>query len=79
MINRKKLTDKIDTLIGLEKELVPLFSKHITSSLPFSSLSESDRYLIMEEFKKRVNIQKKHVDILTRIKKDLMKGKKDVY
>ena len=43
MIKKANLLGKIDVLLDLDKGIVPLLNKHISSSLFFSVLKESER------------------------------------
>jgi hypothetical protein len=79
MIKKDTLSKKIDSLIELEESLIPLLNKHIASSLSFSNLKDSDRTTVLEYFKRLAIAQTKHVNILHEVKKELQRGKSDVY
>ena len=79
MIKKDKLSNQIEKLIDLEKGLIPLLNKHVSASLFFSNLKKNDREEIVEYFQNVVIAKTKHIEILNRIKGDIMKGKRDVY
>ena len=79
MIKKEKLAGKMDELIALEKRLIPLLNKHISSSLFFSNLKKSDRDKILAHFQDSVTTQTKHIETLANTKEDVLKGKANVY
>ena len=56
MIKKDKLLNQINMLIDLEKRLIPLLNRHISSSLFFSGLKESDRDAVLERFQNIVMV-----------------------
>ena len=70
---------QLDRVIKLENRLIPLFNKHISSSLFFSALKEAERAVIVGEFEKLAVSGSKHVEVLNSIKKEVEKGKNNVY
>jgi len=79
MIRKSELVKKIGTIIELEKSLIPLLNRHLTSTLFFSSLKAEERSAIIERFKKAAITQSKHINTLNDILEEAKKGKNDVY
>ena len=79
MIKKDKLLTQLSKLIELEKSLVPLLNKHISSSLFFSNLEKSKQKEIAEHFQKLVIAKKGHIEILNGIKSEVTRREKDVY
>jgi len=79
MIQKDKLLSRINELTDLEKSLIPLLNKHITSSLFFSGLNEDDRNMIVEYFQNLVITKTGHIERLADIKNDLTGRDKNVY
>ena len=79
MIKKDKLLKQIDAVTDLEKRLIPLFNKHISTSLFFSGLGEKERDSIKEQFQKIAISKTKHLEVLAGIKNEVTKGKNDVY
>jgi hypothetical protein len=79
MIKKEKLLGQINNLLGVEKAIVPLLNRHISSSLFFSALKEVDRRQILESFQNLAVTQAKHADILNSIKNEITKGENNVY
>ena len=79
MMQKEKLAASINKLMELEKNLVPLLNKHISSALFFSGLKKSESGAIMEEFKNKAMTQAKHIDVLKGIKEELARSKNNVF
>ncbi|MCQ9208786.1 MAG: hypothetical protein NG712_05355 [Omnitrophica bacterium] len=79
MIKKDKLLSQLNKLVELEKSLIPLLNKHISSSLFFSNLEKSKRQSIVEHFQKLVIAKKSHIEILDGIKSEVDRREKDVY
>ena len=79
MVKKDKLLHQIDKLIDLEKRIIPLLNKHISSSLFFSNLKEDDRKIMAENLQNIAIIKTKHLDVLNSIKDETTRGKSDVY
>lgn len=79
MIRKDKLLTKLDKLQELESRLIPLLDKHLSASLDFSQLSKEERDKTLEFLKSRVSVQKKHIESIKSIKKELIESEKNVY
>ncbi len=79
MLKKEKVIKGIESLINLEKRVLPLLNRHISSSLFFSELKESERNAILEAFQKIAVAQGKHSETLNQIKDEALKMKTDVY
>ncbi|MCF7871186.1 MAG: hypothetical protein K9L95_04270 [Candidatus Omnitrophica bacterium] len=79
MIRKNNLLNKLDRLLELERRLIPLLDKHLSTSLDFSRLSKGDRDLSLDFLKSRVNLQKKHIQLIESIKKEIEESKQNVY
>lgn len=79
MIKKDKLLNRINTLIDLEKKLIPLLNRHISSSLFFSKLKEDDRNAIIEYFQNLVITKTRHIEILNNIRDEVTGRQSDVY
>ena len=79
MIKKDKLLKHIDELINLEKSLIPLLNKHMSTSLFFSNLKKDEREEIVEYFQNQVIAKTKHIEILNGVKNEAARRKKDVY
>ena len=79
MIKKDKLLKQLNKLIELEKSLIPLLNKHISSSLFFSNLEKGKQKEIVEHFQKLVITKKSHIEILDGIKSEVSRREKDVY
>jgi hypothetical protein len=79
MIRKKKLIDKIKAALEIENRLIPLFNKHISSSLDFSKLKKQDKEAIIEKFQSYTLMLKKHINTLEDIEKTVEGGQRDVY
>ena len=79
MIRKEELLKQLDLLSALVKKAAPLLNKHITSSLSFSELTDAERDKIVDRFQDISVAQAKHVEILEQVKKEILKGNKDVY
>ncbi|MFA5337313.1 MAG: hypothetical protein WC330_03170 [Candidatus Omnitrophota bacterium] len=79
MIKKEKLLKELDSLVSLGKSKNPLLNKHISSSLFFSELKPQERKAILEKFQEISIAQSKHLEILSQIREEILKGKKDVY
>ena len=79
MIKKDKLLIQLNKLIELEKSIIPLLNKHISSSLFFSNLEKSKQKEIAEHFQKLVIAKKGHIEILSGIKSEVDRREKDVY
>jgi predicted transcriptional regulator len=53
--------------------------KHLSASLDFSQLSKDDRDASLDFLKSRVNLQKKHIQLIEDIKKEIEESDQDVY
>ena len=79
MVKKESLSESIEILTELEKNLVPLLNRHISSAIFFSGLKEAETSAMMEEFKNRAVIQSKHIEILKGIKKEIARSKNNVF
>lgn len=79
MVKRDKLLKQINELESLERRLIPLLNKHISSSLFFSRLKEKERNSMTEQLQNIAANKERHLEILGGIKNDVAKGKNDVY
>lgn len=79
MIKKDNLLNQISELESLEKRLIPLLSRQISSSLFFSNLKEKERNSIIEQLQSIAVNKKRHIEILNGIKEEVSKGEKDVY
>jgi len=79
MIKKEKLLGSIESVIEIQKNLVPLLNKHISSSLIASGLKKGDQTAIAETLQKIAVTKTKHIDMLNDIKAEIKKGKNDVY
>ena len=79
MIKKDKLLNQIDKLINLEKTLIPLLNKHISSSLFFSNLKGDEQKKVIEYFQSVVIAKTKHIEILNGVKAEVTRREKDVY
>lgn len=79
MIRKDKIIKKLDKLKELEKRLIPLLDKHLSTSLDFSQLGKEDRDKILEFLKNRAGMQKKHIQLIESINKELTESDKNVY
>jgi len=79
MIKKANLLGKIDELLAMDKSIVPLLNKHISSSLFFSVLKGPERKAILDNFQKMVITKTKHIEALNSIRSEIAKGKSDVY
>jgi len=79
MIKKDKLLNRMDKLINLEKSLIPLLNKHISSSLSFSNLKVDERKEIVEYFQNLVIAKTKHIEILNGVKTEVSRRERDVY
>ena len=79
MIRRQKLINQINLVMDIEKRLVPLFNKHISTSLNFSRLKKEDKKFTTEQFQIYALMIKKHTEILKAIKRDIESGERNVY
>ena len=79
MIKKANLLGKIDTLLTLDRTIIPLLSKHISTSIFFSVLKDSEQKAILEKFQNMVIVKTKHAEMLSGIKGEIAKGKSDVY
>ncbi len=79
MIKKDKLLKQIDELMNLEKSLIPLLNKHVSTSLFFSNLKKDEREEIVGYFQNQVIAKTKHVEILNGIKSEVARREKDVY
>lgn len=79
MIRKDKVKTEIDKIIDLKKNLIPLLDKHIASSLPFSSLSQKEKELILEKFRTFVVTQSKHLQLLSDIAEEIKRSSENVF
>ena len=79
MIKKDKLLKQIDDLISLEKSIVPLLNKHVSTSLFFSNLKKNEREEVIAYFQNLVIAKTRHIEILNMIKTGIGGSKKDVY
>jgi len=79
MIKKDKLLDRLNELMLLEKSLIPVLNRHISSSLFLSGLKEEDRKRIVEYFQSMAIRQTKHVEMLDELKDEVAGGNVDVY
>jgi len=79
MIKKDKLLNRTDKLMNLEKSLIPLLNKHISSSLSFSNLKVDERKEIVEYFQNLVIAKTKHIEILNGVKTEVSRRERDVY
>jgi hypothetical protein len=79
MIKRERLLKQLNRLLDMEKSLVPLLNKHVSSSLTFSDLSEADQSAFAARLQDMARIHERHVEELT-IMRDRAAGSDiDVY
>lgn len=79
MIKKDKLLVKIGAVTELEKRIIPLLNKHVSSSLFFSGLEKAERDAMVDGLQNIVINKTKHLDILNGIKDEITKGHSDVY
>jgi hypothetical protein len=79
MIRKDKLLNKVNQLLELEGRLIPLLDKHLSTSLGFSQLSKDEQDLSLDFLKGRVNLQKKHIQLIKSIKKEIEDSEQNVY
>ncbi len=79
MIRKDKLLNQINELTNLEKSLIPLLNKHMSTSLFFSNLKEDERKEIVDKFQNLVIAKTKHIEILNGVKDEIARRGKDVY
>lgn len=63
----------------MEKNLVPLLNKHVSSSISFSGLSESDQKMFTSKLQEMARIHERHVEELTIITKRATESDMDVF
>jgi len=79
MIKREHLIKQLNKLLDMEKSLVPLFNKHVSSSLAFSGLSDADQAVFTTRLQEMARIHERHVEALA-IMRDRTAGSDiDVY
>lgn len=79
MIKKDKFIKEIETLLNLQKSVVPLLNRHVSSSLFFSELKEEERSSMLVNFQRIAVKQAKHLEILNNIKEEALTKKTDVY
>jgi hypothetical protein len=79
MIRKNNLSNKLNQLLELEGRLIPLLNKHLSASLGFSQLNKDEHDLSLDFLKRRVNLQKKHVQLIESIKKEIENSEQNVY
>ncbi len=79
MIPKSDFIKKIDTVLKLKENLIPLVSRHIPSALSFSSLKPADKSAILEKFQAMATKQADHIETLVRIRDEISKGEKNAY
>jgi len=79
MIRKQKLLKELDGLLHLEKSLVPLLNKHVSSSISFSAIKKADFDVVMEGFQNIVIAKTKHIEMLEKIKREIERGDADVF
>ncbi|MCF7874921.1 MAG: hypothetical protein K9L87_05460 [Candidatus Omnitrophica bacterium] len=79
MIRKNNLSNKLNKLLELERSFISLLDKHLSASLDFSQLSKDDRDASLDFLKSRVNLQKKHIQLIEDIKKEIEESDQDVY
>lgn len=79
MIKKEKILQQIEELLNLEKRLIPLLNKHVSSTLPFSQINKNEQGKIIEQFQQFAVTKTRHLEVLGTIKQEIEKGKKDVY
>lgn len=78
MISKDALLKKIDEALDLEKRLIPLLNKHISSSLFASGMDKAECDSITERFKDMALTAAKHVELLNGVRDEASRGKRDV-
>ncbi len=79
MIKREKLIEELTRVLDLEKNLVPLFNKDVSSALTFSGLLEKDSAHVLKTLQEMARIHERHVEALTIMKARIVKDGIDVY
>jgi abortive infection bacteriophage resistance protein len=79
MIKKEKLLRGIDSVMDIQKQLVPLLNKHVSASVFFSGLPGKDKEKIAQRFQEMAVIHTKHMDTLKSIKEEIIKGGDRVY
>ena len=79
MIKKEKLVHAIESAMDIQKQLIPILNKHVSASVFFSSLPESDKENIIQRFQYMAIAHTKHIDTLESIKQEIIKGNGHVY
>ena len=79
MIGKDKLTARLNKILMIKNNLVPLLDKHVASSLFFSDMDKAKREKILEGLRRAVKKQVKHVEIMNSILKAIAGVRRDVY
>ena len=79
MIRKSSLLSSLSDLAEIEKMLIPILNRHVSSVLFLSGLDEVGREQIKEQLQNIVITQTKHVESLNKIKAEVEKAGSDVY
>ena len=79
MIRKSSLLSSLSDLAEIEKMLIPILNKHVSSALFLSELDDTQRKQIKEQFQNIVITQTKHVESLNKIESEVEKAGSDVY
>ena len=71
MLRKDRVSQRVNEMINLKQNLVPLLDKHISSSLPFSSIKKKEQQVILDKFKQFAITQRKHVELLEELQQQL--------
>ena len=79
MIKKEKLVHGVNSVMDIQKQLVPLLNKHVSASVFFSGLPDKDKEKIIQRFQSMAIMHTKHMDTLKSIKEEIIKGGGNVY
>jgi len=79
MIKRERLLKQLNKLLDMEKNLVPLLNKHVSSSISFSGLCESDQREFTTKLQDMARIHGRHVEELAIVRDRVTGDDIDVY
>lgn len=79
MITKEKLMTHLGEALKTEENAIPLYSKHIGSTLFFSPFEEEKRKRIQEILNKLIYDSQRHARMIEDLIDKLKNGDKDVY
>ena len=79
MITKERLLQNIEEGIRTEESAIPIYMKHISTSLDWFGFRDEDRYHIEENLKKMAEESSAHKNILENIRDSIIKEGRDVF